>query len=184
MEFLKQLQRVYAKDKILSIPFATRPDCLNFFSDGGTRREPAAASSAVVVKNERGQVVDWFSRLLPVVSSIEAEYYGVLDAFELGCKLAPLRAFFHLDNMAVAGQLAGQFRVRDPKLKLLHARAQHSIVRLRESGCSVIEFYHIPREFNLLADALSADALLWLPEQARQEMRAVSKEPTSGSIEV
>jgi ribonuclease HI len=143
----------------------------NLFSDGGIRRKPAAASSAVVVKDEHGQVVNWFSRVLPAMSSSEAEYHGILDALELAYRLRPCRAYFHLDNQTVVGQVAGKFAVRGPKLKPLHARAVESIKKLQAAGCIQIEFYHIPREYNLLADALAADALLIMPHKHRLNMR-------------
>lgn len=165
-------------DNLFKPPGGRNYGTLYFFSDGGIRLDPPAASSAVVIKNEQGQVLEWQSRVLPPVTSTEAEYYAVLEAFEIAQKLLPRQAFFHLDNIVVVGQLVGQFRVREPKLKPLHARAQQAIDRLRRSGCTLIEFYHIHREYNLLADALAADALLVLSEHTRREMHPVTKSQT------
>lgn len=153
----------------------TRFTNLYFFSDGGLRFDPPAASSAVVVKDEGGQIVDWFTQVLPPLTSMEAEYHGLLAALELARRWRPVRAYFHLDNQAVVGQAIGRYRVREPKLKPLHAKVQEAISRLHKSGCSEIEIYHIPREFNLLADALAADALLILPTNEGTKTNFINK---------
>ena len=77
---------------------------LYLFSDGGIRLDPPAASSAVVVKDEKGQVVDWFSRLSPSMTNNEAEYYGLLDALAVVGRLRPNKAFLHLDSQIVVGR--------------------------------------------------------------------------------
>jgi ribonuclease HI len=137
---------------------------LYFFSDGAIRLQPRAASVAVVVKNRQGQVVDWYSRLLPPVSSTEAEYYGLLEALRMAQKLKPAIAYFHLDSQTVVGQITGHYAVREARLKPLYAQAVKLVEQLREDKTvTEIAFYFIPREYNLLADALAGDALLLTP---------------------
>lgn len=173
MSLLTKLTSVYAGVSVQHSP------TLNFFSDGGTRPYPAAASSAVVVKDERGQVRDWFSRVLPPLSSCEAEYYGLLDALELAGRLQPHRACFHLDSQIVVGQVTGVYAVREPKLKPLHAKALEAVHKLRERRNIQIKFYYVPREYNLLADALASDALLVMPHAKRQVLRKVNPSPVA-----
>lgn len=172
---------LWLKDLKKSVGSSPKYRMLYIFSDGALRLRPPAAATAVVIKNERGQVLDWYSRVLPPVSSVEAEYWGILDALALATKLCPLglkRACFHLDNQVVVGQVAGRYSVRGAKLKPLHAQAMEAVTRLQAAGCSEIEFYHVPREFNLLADALAADALLIMPSTFKQNM-AVATSPGS-----
>lgn len=76
----------------------TRPTNLYFFGDGGIRLEPPAASSAVVIKDEGGQIVDWFTQVLPPLTSMEAEYHGLLAALELARRWRPMRAYFHYSS--------------------------------------------------------------------------------------
>ncbi|MEI6046475.1 MAG: reverse transcriptase-like protein [Chloroflexota bacterium] len=139
---------------------------LYFFSDGGIRLQPPAASAAVVVKNKQGQVVDWYSRLLPPLSSSEAEYYGLLEALRMAQRLQPAMAYFHLDNQTVVGQITGHYAVREPRLKPLYAQSVKLVEQLRaDKTLREIAFYFIPREYNLLADALAGDALLLAPQK-------------------
>jgi ribonuclease HI len=119
--------------------------------------------------------MDWRSRVLPTMSSSEAEYYGLLEALELARKLKPGRACFYLDNQAVAGQAAGRFAVRERKLKLLHSRTCAAMAYLREKLGIELEIYFVPREYNLLADALASDALL-LPPPAQKMERVAGSE--------
>lgn len=137
---------------------------LFFFSDGGLRLSPPAASAAVLVKDRQGRIVDWFSRVMPPLSNNEAEYQGLLDALDLALKLQPARAVFHLDSQIVVGQVSGRFATRDPRLKRLCLKAQQRLHQLELRRIKA-ELLFIPREFNLLADALAADALLIIPER-------------------
>jgi ribonuclease HI len=156
---------------------------LNFFSDGAVRPKPPAASSAVVVKDVNGNVVDWFSRLLPVMSNNEAEYFGLTDSIALALRLKPAMAYFHLDSQIVVGQVAGGFAVRDRRLKALHTKVKEAEAKLKAAGINY-EIFHIKREFNLLADALAADALLAHPETQRktfQQLNLSGKENPNAS---
>lgn len=144
-----------------------KQNLLYFFSDGGIRPKPPAASSAVVVKDAAGQILEWHSRLLPSLTSCEAEYHGLLDALTLAARLKPAQAIFYLDSQVVVGQVSGQFSVREPRLKTLQAQVARQVAQLQTEHQMKLEFYYLPREYNLLADALASDALL-LPPPARK----------------
>ncbi len=150
-------------------------EALYIFTDGATRRIPPASASAVVIKDGHGQVIQWFSRLLPPLTSMEAEYYGLLDGLMLAGKLRPAKAYLHLDNQAVAGQAAGKYRVREPRLKRLHTLVEEQKHKLAAAQIA-LEIYFIPREYNLLADALAADTLLPVLQKQKLEVKGDSSE--------
>lgn len=138
-------------------------DVLYLYCDGATRLQPPAASAAVVARDRRGQIVDWFSRVIPSVTNNEAEYNGFLYALEIAERLRPAKAVFQLDSQIVVGQVTGRFDTRDARLRALCRKAQDRRQKLKEAGTETSIFY-LPREFNRLADALAADALVILPE--------------------
>jgi len=123
-------------------------------TDGAARGNPGPAAIGVVVAAHDGHVVYEASRTLGVHTNNEAEYMALIAALEY-LRGARIRAAdFHLDSELVVRQLKGEYRVKEPRLKALHAQAvmllnavpQHSI-------------RHVPRERNARADALANEAL-------------------------
>lgn len=146
---------------------------LDIFCDAAIRLNPPAASAAAIAKNENGQVLGWFSRVLPAMPSIEAEYHGLFEALELARQLSPLKTVcLYMDNQAVVGQVTGRYAVRQARLKPLHAQALKLTKNLRQKKMvNELHFFYLPREYNLLADALAADALLVMPRPAQKFTR-------------
>ncbi|MBN1877872.1 MAG: reverse transcriptase-like protein [Anaerolineae bacterium] len=120
---------------------------------------------AVVVRLATSQwdscrIIATASRFLDGMTNNEAEY----EAFILGLHVALQRKkgapfgnggpVFLLDSQIVVGQIAGCFAVRDSKLQPRHAYARYLLAQL--PAATVI---FIPRERNLLADALAKETL-------------------------
>lgn len=110
---------------------------------------------AVVVRNAAGQVLDIASRCQAGMTNNEAEYEALILGLELALARTDPAPTFLVDSQIVVGQIAGEFAVRDPKLRPRHERAARLLVRLPRA---TVVF--VPRERNRLADALAAEALL------------------------
>ena len=61
---------------------------------------------------------------------------------------------FLLDSELIVRQMNGQYRVRDPKMRDLHAKVQAGL-----GSFTQISFVHVPRRENKRADALANEAL-------------------------
>jgi len=121
------------------------------FTDGGSRNNPGPAACGIVIKDEEENLIDAFSEFLGTATNNEAEYGALIFALkkaktflaeggELTC---------YLDSELVVKQLKGEYRVKDEKMKALHAR-----VTALKRDFDKVEFIHVKREKNKLADEL------------------------------
>jgi ribonuclease HI len=124
------------------------------YSDGAARGNPGPAGAGSVITDGRGAVLARLGRFLGRQTNNVAEYQGLLlglrHAQELGVREVLVRA----DSQLMIRQLAGQYAVKNPGLKPLHAEA----LRLLRSFDNY-KLEHIPREQNALADEMSNRAI-------------------------
>jgi ribonuclease HI len=124
------------------------------FSDGAARGNPGPAGAGAVITDAAGNVLARLGRFLGRQTNNVAEYQGLLlglrHAQELGVRDLEVRA----DSQLLIRQLGGEYAVKHPGLKPLHAEA----VRLLESFDSYV-LRHVPREENTLADEMSNRAI-------------------------
>ena len=131
-------------------------------ADGAARGNPGpAAAGAVLLDASRPDASDPGSPPLAVISrplgyqtNNYAEYTAVVLALELAVRLGAQEVELVLDSKLVVEQLAGRWKVRNPGLIGLHARAQSLLAGLRRWSAR-----HEPRERNHAADALANLAL-------------------------
>lgn len=120
------------------------------FCDGGSRGNPGPAASGVVITTANDEVIGEYNEYLGLRTNNYAEYSAViLGLRELKDHKTVTRADFYLDSELVTKQLNGQYRVKHIDMKPLYARVQ---VLLGEVEAEV-NFAHVRREFNTLADA-------------------------------
>ena len=118
--------------------------------DGGARGNPGPAGYGVSVQSSSGDPVAEIYGFLGETTNNVAEYAALLALLEfaVGARVASLAV--RSDSQLLVRQIAGEYRVKDPNLKVLHAAAR----RLMESipAATVV---HVPREENHAADALA-----------------------------
>jgi len=83
----------------------------------------------------------------------EAEYEALLFGLETVSALRAEQVEVRLDSQVVVNQMLGLFGVRNSALRRLHARARAAVAAL-----GAVEFVHVPRLRNRLADALANEA--------------------------
>jgi len=122
--------------------------------DGALGANGDGVGLGVVVRDERGRVLEAWRRRIGRQTNNEAEYQALIWALELlgGKRLREVHVFS--DSEVMVNQMRGQFAVNSPALKRLHRRAC-GLAR----GFPRVTYTHIPRDLNRLADALAAEAL-------------------------
>jgi len=83
----------------------------------------------------------------------EAEYEALLFGLETVRALQPEQVEVRMDSQVVVNQMLGLFAVRNVALRRLHARARAAVAAI-----GAVEFVHVPRLHNRLADALANEA--------------------------
>ncbi len=123
------------------------------FIDATVRAQGAVLG--IAFKNERGQLIGWWGKAARNMTINEAEYealiFGLGMARDRGAQVVSVFS----DSRVVVEQMTGIIRVNHDVLKRLHRRATDAARRFGR-----VTYTHIPRELNVLADAMAEEAVL------------------------
>ncbi len=144
------------------------------FVDGASKGNPGPAGAGVVIAAPQGDVLKELSLPIAHATNNVAEYTGLLEGLRAARKLGLERIEVRTDSQLLQRQLDGTYRVKNPTLRQLHARASGLIHRFER--CRV---RHIAREENRAADKLASAAA----RKAAERGEAVEK-PKQGSFEL
>lgn len=123
---------------------------VTLYADGGARGNPGPAAGAAVLLAEDGRVLAERAHYLGTATNNVAEYTGLIVGLEEAKLLGAVSALdIRMDSLLVVQQMRGLWRIRHPGLRPLALRAG---ALLAEFPRRTIE--HVPREVNVLADAL------------------------------
>jgi len=122
--------------------------------DGGARGNPGPAAAAAVLSTSDGDVVDAAHEYLGVATNNVAEYRGLLLGLRRARELGADELDIVNDSELVAKQVNGEYKVKHPDMKPLHAAAREA---LGQFGRWSIR--SVPRAENAAADALVNQAL-------------------------
>ena len=122
--------------------------------DGGARGNPGPAAAAAVLSTPAGEVLDEVHELLGVVTNNVAEYRGLLLGLARARDLGATEVDVVNDSELVARQVNGDYKVKHPDMKPLHAEAMRAL-----SGFDRWSMRSVPRAQNAAADALVNQAL-------------------------
>lgn len=128
---------------------------LKIYTDGGARGNPGPAACGAVIKNEKEEIISEISKYIGVATNNQAEYKALILALEEAQnifkkkKSSKKHIECYLDSELVVKQLKREYKMKNEGLKPLFMEAGNLI-----SNFDSVEFIHIPREQNKLADKL------------------------------
>lgn len=134
-----------------SSPF---PDKVKVFADGGSRGNPGPSASGFVILDQEDSTLVDKGVYLGITTNNQAEYTALKLALEECLKDGVKEVEVYMDSLLVINQVRGIFKVKNRDLWPLH-----DAVRQLSKKFSRINFSHVPREFNKLADAAVNRAL-------------------------
>jgi ribonuclease HI len=124
-------------------------------TDGAARGNPGPAGAGAVLRDAAdGTLVAEIATFLGVRTNNYAEWTAVALALEEALLQGATHVDLRLDSQLVARQITGQYRVKHPDLKPIHAQVMALLARF--AGYTV---GHVPRELNREADRLSNVAI-------------------------
>jgi ribonuclease HI len=123
-------------------------------SDGGARGNPGPAGYGVVIEDQSGRKVAALSEYLGHQTNNFAEYQGLIAALEYTLQQGPKALKLISDSELLVKQIKGIYKVRNPTLQDLHARAKALIAQL-----DWFSIGHALREHNQEADRLANEAM-------------------------
>jgi ribonuclease HI len=123
-------------------------------SDGGARGNPGPAGYGVVIEDQSGRNVAQLSEYLGHQTNNFAEYQGLIAALEYAFQHGPKALKVISDSELLVRQIKGIYKVKNPVLQDLHARAKELIAKLEWFSIG-----HALREHNQQADRLANEAM-------------------------
>lgn len=121
------------------------------YTDGSIT--PQKAGAGAIVLDAKGAVVRFQNRILPLMTSGEAEYAGLILGLELALDAGAVVVEMRMDSEVVVHQMTGHYAVNSPRLKSMHWQACDLARQFAN-----VAYLHIPRELNSLADSLATEA--------------------------
>ena len=122
--------------------------------DGGSRGNPGPAAVGVVITDSSGEVIGEVSQAIGVATNNTAEYEAVIRGLARAGELGATEVDLVGDSELVAKQITGQYKVKHPDMKPLHASVKQALLQFSEWTIKTV-----PRAQNSDADALVNQAL-------------------------
>lgn len=118
-------------------------------ADGGSRGNPGPSASGFVIQDETGEnVLESGGKFLGITTNNQAEYRAVLFALERAKELGVEEIEFRLDSLLVVNQMKGIYKVKNKDLAVVYDQIKKLVSQFKK-----VEFVHVLREYNKLADA-------------------------------
>jgi len=124
-------------------------------ADGGSRGNPGPAAYGAVLRDaDTGAVLATKAETLGIATNNVAEYNGLLAALQWAVDRGELDVDIRADSELLVKQMLGEYKVKNPGLQALCARARLLVMELGS-----VRFEHVRREMNTEADRLSNIAM-------------------------
>lgn len=127
---------------------------IDLYIDGGARGNPGPAGIGGVILNEKGEKIDEFKEYIGEATNNAAEYKALISGLKLAKKYAPCSVNVFTDSELVYFQMTGSYKVKHEAIKIYFAEAQSLL-----GSFNSVNFKHVPREQNKLADKLVNQAI-------------------------
>jgi ribonuclease HI len=140
--------------------------------DGAARGNPGRAGAGVSITDGEGKKIVEMARYLGRKTNNQAEYLALLLGLKEAKRLGGESVRIFTDSELIERQIRGIYRVKDPKLRVLHKTVARNL-----AGFSSFQIESIPREQNHVADRLANQAI---DERIATE---IGKEGTQGGTD-
>ena len=135
------------------------------YIDGASRGNPGPAAVGVVFfdlpapgssrqAGDHAKPIREFRAYLGETTNNVAEYLALLYAMQEATQLGLVALRVKTDSELLARHITGQYRVRDPQLRLFY-----DVIRHHAKGFQEFSITHVPRTDNRFADRLANQAL-------------------------
>ncbi len=129
-------------------------DEIKIFADGGSRGNPGPSAGGFVILDMEDNVVKKSGKYLGFTTNNQAEYHSIKGGLEAAIKMNARTVHVYMDSMLVVNQMKGIFKVKNRDLLPIH-----DAIKALTTQFQYVEFTHVPRELNKLADAVVNETL-------------------------
>lgn len=129
-------------------------DKVILYSDGGARGNPGPAAIGIAIYDPFGKELKRMGQVIGETTNNQAEYKALIAGLEQALVLGASLVVCHMDSELVVKQMQGKYKVREPGLQDLAPQVFRLLGKFKN-----VQFVHVSREKNELADQLVNDAL-------------------------
>ena len=127
---------------------------LRIYVDASTRRRDVTGLG-LVIRDATDALIGWHACTTRGMTNNEAEYEALLFGLRTVLPYRPQHLLVHADSQVVIDQMNGASAVRSQKLAPRYRQARQMVQQF-----AIVRLRHIPREWNVLADAMAEDAVI------------------------
>jgi len=124
------------------------------FTDGGARGNPGPAAYAYVLEDETGDPIAFLGQTIGVATNNVAEYSGLVAGLAKAAELGVTELEVVSDSELMVKQMRGEYKIKNDALRDLADAAKSNARRVGR-----VEYRHVRRAHNVLADRLVNEAL-------------------------
>jgi ribonuclease HI len=121
---------------------------IKLFTDGGSRGNPGPSAGAFVILDMADIVVKKNGKYLGITTNNLAEYHSLKGGLEAAVAMRAKVVHVYMDSLLVINQMKGIYKIKNKELLPVH-----QAVRALLPSFEQVQFTHVPREYNRLADA-------------------------------
>jgi len=127
---------------------------LKLYADGGSRGNPGPSASGFVLLDMNDELIYKNGLYLGITTNNQAEYQALKLGLEEAKKRGAREVHVFLDSLLVVNQMKGIFKIKNRDLWPIHQAITELIHDFKK-----VNFTHVPRELNKLADRMVNDIL-------------------------
>lgn len=127
---------------------------VKLYADGGSRGNPGPSAAGFVLYTMRDEPLVKRGEYLGVTTNNQAEYQAVRLGLAEAAKRKARVVHVYLDSLLVVNQMRGQFKVKNRELWGVHGALKDLAATFEK-----VNFTHVPRELNKVADSEVNSAL-------------------------
>lgn len=121
---------------------------MKLYADGGSRGNPGPSASGFVLLDMADNILETNGEYLNITTNNQAEYHALEIGLERALQLEAKVVHVYMDSLLVVNQMKGIFKVKNRELKPVYIVIKGLALQFQS-----VDFNHVPRELNKLADA-------------------------------
>lgn len=121
---------------------------MKLFGDGGSRGNPGPSASGFVLLDMENNILETNGEYLNITTNNQAEYHSLKLGLERAKQLGAEIVHVYMDSMLVINQMKGIYKVKNRDLLPVYLRVKELANNFKR-----VDFTHVPRELNKLADS-------------------------------
>ena len=139
-------------DKLLepatAVPSGKKHTHIKTYSDGGSRGNPGPSASGYVLMDMDNNIIKKAGVYVGITTNNQAEYLSLKFVLEEAQKYGAQEVDVYMDSLLVVNQMKGIYKVKNRDLFPIYESIKELATNFKK-----VNYSHVPRELNKLADA-------------------------------